>query len=223
MEHFRALDTEVNMTVERETAGSDPGNLYPVTNEGLANEKGWLRTYALIENVLLAMVRFYDVEVDPETKPNGHHSFHMNLLNTFDRDTHSLYKALGKAKQSINELRKWRNWQKLSDQRKEPHKWSYGGGKMYYCVWYSEVYEDFFMTLVANPEKESEGEDRENKDTEGEDTEGEDTEGEDTEGEDIEREEMERDNTEKEDLREEEIVKEDVKERAKERKLHSLK
>lgn len=148
MEHFRALDTEVNMTVERETAGSDPGNLYPVTNEGLANEKGWLRTYALIENVLLAMVRFYDVEVDPETKPNGHHSFHMNLLNTFDRDTHSLYKALGKAKQSINELRKWRNWQKLSDQRKEPHKWSYGGGKMYYCVWYSEVYEGLVDAFV---------------------------------------------------------------------------
>ncbi|KAI4168068.1 MAG: hypothetical protein LQ343_006666 [Gyalolechia ehrenbergii] len=86
MEEFRALDTAVEIIVERERTDTDAGNLFPTTIEGQMNENGWLRTYAPIENAMLALLRFYDREVDAERRPNRQHSFHANVLRAFQND-----------------------------------------------------------------------------------------------------------------------------------------
>ena len=124
MHYLRNLDRMVTTILEREDTDTDSGNPNPRSMERYLNEEAWIRTYAAIEKVLLALLSFKNIKADMVEQEGRH----LRILEAFDAESNYLYQPLGikpipghntsevqipVARQNIDNLRKWRNWYKL--------------------------------------------------------------------------------------------------------------
>lgn len=131
----------------------------------------WPKSFRNIEKVLLALSRFYSIDVDPERDEFGGHSFHLNVLKASDAKDKPLHSALGiqedygsffsqryipGGRGNINTLRKRWNTSR-STKCEEPVRNVKEGDKRPYIgsrLFYGTVFEDLIQALTICREDE---------------------------------------------------------------------
>ncbi|KAL9001768.1 MAG: hypothetical protein Q9188_005260 [Gyalolechia gomerana] len=91
----------------------------------------WPKSFRNIEKVLLALLKFYPIDVDPERDEFGGHSFHLNVLKASDAKDKPLHSALStKSEEPVRSV-------KEGDER------PYIGSRLFYGT----VFEDLIQAL----------------------------------------------------------------------------
>lgn len=57
------------------------------------NETAWIMTHAGFEEVMLAMLSFYNITAETKELPSKHHFRHLRILEVFDTVSNSLHEA----------------------------------------------------------------------------------------------------------------------------------